>query len=105
MLTLMTVLLLAAISVPCAFSKDGSVSSELSVFTGKWFKGTGDPEFTSYDAALRHALVKRIKNKFGLELDPNAYHGIDLLELEALIRCKKSGESFDLFLKMFQKTR
>ena len=101
----MIVLLLTAIAVPSAFSKDGSLPSEVSVFDGKWFKGTQDSEFKNYDLALRNYLVKRIQKRFGLGLDPNAYSGFDLLELEALIRCKKSNEPFDLFLKMFRKTQ
>jgi hypothetical protein len=104
-LTLMIVLLVTVMIVPSIFSKDGGLPSELSGFDGKWFKGTQDSEFKNYDLALRNYLVKRIKKQYGLELDPNAYSGIDLLELGSLIRCKKSKESFDFFLKMFRKTQ
>ncbi len=104
-LTLVIVLLMTAIAVPSAFSKEGGLPYEVSVFDGKWFKGTQDSEFKNYDLALRNYLVKRIQKQFGLELDPNAYSGFDLLEIEALIRCKKSNEPFALFLKMFQKTQ
>jgi len=34
-------------------------------------------------------------------LDPKTYSGFDLLEIEGLFKCKKPGEPFDLFLRMF----
>jgi len=48
-------------------------------------------------------MVDRISNRFGIALDPKIYSGFDLLEIEALFKCKKSEEPFDLFLKMVPK--
>lgn len=76
----------------------------LSAYEGKLFNGLQDPEFKDYDLALRNHLVRRIHKRFGIGLDPKTYSGFDLLEIEALIRVKKSDEPLDLFLKLFPKT-
>jgi hypothetical protein len=49
--------------------------------------------------------VKRIDKEFGIALDPKKYSGFDLLEIEALFKCKKSNEPYDIFLKPFPKGR
>jgi len=72
---------------------------------GKSYGGVQDPEYVSYDHALRDYMVKRIKKKFGVELDPKTYSGFDLLEIESFFECKKSDESFELFIKMFPRQR
>ena len=77
--------------------------SEINTYVGKSFKGLNDPSYQSYDQILRSYLVKRIRQKFGIGLDPKTYSGFDLLEIEALIKCRKSSESADTFLKMFPK--
>jgi hypothetical protein len=77
--------------------------SQITAYDGKSFKGFQDPEYISYDQALREYLVKRIQQDFGIALDPKKYSGFDLLEIEALFKCKKSAESYERFLKMFPK--
>jgi len=72
-------------------------------YAGKSSKGVQDPEYISYDLALRNFLVKRIHKRFGIALDPKTYPGFDLLEIEALFKCKKPNEPFNIFLKMFPK--
>ena len=88
-----------AVSPLCAEGR--GILSQFSAYDGKSFTGFRDPEYLSYDLALRDYLVKRINRRFGITLDPKTYSGFDLLEIESLLRCKKSGEPFDLFLKMF----
>ncbi|MEW6377394.1 MAG: hypothetical protein AB1502_16585 [Thermodesulfobacteriota bacterium] len=98
------IILLWFVFIPfSADAKDGTVTSRLSVCDGKTFTSVQDPEFLSYDQALRDYMVKRISNRFGIALDPKTYSGFDLLEIEGLFKCKKSNEPFDLFLKMFPK--
>jgi hypothetical protein len=48
-------------------------------------------------------MVDRINKQFGVTLDLKTYSGFDLLEIESLLKCKKSNEPFDMFLKMFPK--
>lgn len=102
-LSLIVILMLIVLAAPSIFSKDRRFSSERSVFDGKLFTGTQDPKFKNYDLNLRNYLARRIQKRYGVELDPRAYSGFDLLEMEALIKCKKSDEPFDLFIKMFPK--
>lgn len=98
--------LLMVILMPLSlYSKDGWLPPELAPFDGKLFSGGMDQEFRDYDLALRKYLSKRIQRQFGLNLNPQAYSGFELLEIEALFRCKKSGEPFNLFLKMFPRTQ
>jgi hypothetical protein len=79
--------------------------SQLLTQAGKSYGGIQDPEYISYDQALRDYMAKRIKQKFGIELDSKKYSGFDLLEIESFFDCKKSDEPFDLFLKMFPRQR
>ena len=74
-------------------------------YAGKSYTGPQDPEYHSYDSALREYLVKRIHERFGITLDPKTYSGFDLLEIEALLKCKKPEEPVDTLLKMFPKYR
>lgn len=92
----------AAMALP-ANAKGIGLPSQFWAYGGKLFAGFQDPEFTNYDIALRNYLAKRINKRFGITLDPKTYSGFDLLEIEALIKCKKSDEPVDIFLKMFPK--
>ena len=78
---------------------------QLQTHSGKSYGGIEDPEYVTYDSVLRDYMVKRIKQKFGIELDSTKYSGFDLLEIESFFDCKKSDEPFDLFLKMFPRQR
>ena len=91
---------LATVSVYGA--EPGSTSKVLSN-AGKTFRATEDPEFISYDQALRDLVTKRIDAHFGVQVDSKAYSGFDLLEIEAFLKCKKAKESVDAFLKKFGK--
>ena len=91
---------------PAAFeasADDVFFDPQLLTQAGKTYGSPQDPEYISYDQALRDYMVKRIKQKFGVEVDPKKYSGFDLLEIEAVLKCKKSGEPLDIFLKMFPK--
>jgi len=81
----------------------GDLPSQLLAYAGKSYKGVQDPQYTSYDLALREYIVKRVNERFGVTLDPKNYSGFDFLEIEALFKCKKLNEPFDIYLKMFPK--
>jgi hypothetical protein len=93
------------LSVPAAYADKEPLESQVLNYVGKTYDGVQDPEYVSYDQALRDYMVKRIKQKFGVELDPKKYSGFDLLEIEAVLRCRKSDEPLDIFLNMFPKQR
>ena len=92
-------------NVPAAYADKEPLQSQVLSYVGKTYGGVQDPEYISYDQALRDYMVKRIKQKFGVELDPKKYSGFDLLEIEAMLKCKKSDEPLDIFLKMFPTQR
>ncbi len=84
-------------------AKENSSQYELLDHAGKSYSGAQDPSYLDYDLALRKYVADRILKRFGIALDPKTYSGFDLLDIEALFKCKKSEEPFDLFLKMFPK--
>jgi hypothetical protein len=48
-------------------------------------------------------VADRVEKEFGVALDPKTYSGFDLLEIEALLKCKKADEPVEDFLKGFPK--
>jgi hypothetical protein len=86
-------------------AKGATMPPQITAYDGKSFAGFQDPEYLSYEQALGEYLVKRIGQAFGIALDPKKYSSFDLLEIEALFKCKKSNEPYDIFLKMFPKRR
>jgi hypothetical protein len=99
------IILSFSLTVSSAFAKEAVMPARVTAHDGKTFKGFQDPEYLSYDQALREYLIKRIDQRFGIALDPKKYSGFDLLEIEALFKCKKSNEPYDIFLRMFPKRR
>ncbi len=97
-------LILASWIIPCPVrATENSQQYELLEHAGKSYSGAQDPSYLDYDLALRKVVADRIHKRFGIALDPKTYSGFDLLDIEALFKCKKSEEPFDLFLKMFAK--
>jgi hypothetical protein len=78
---------------------------QLMPYAGKSYAGVLDPEYVPYSSALKDYMVKRIQQQFGVSLDPKTYSEFDLLEIEALLKCKKAEEPADMILKMFPKYR
>jgi hypothetical protein len=96
------ILALWVIAAP-VYAKENSLQVQLLDHVGKSYSGAQDPSYLDYDLALRKYVADRILKRFGIALDPNGYSGFDLLDIEALFKCKKTEEPFDLFLKMFSK--
>jgi hypothetical protein len=86
-----------------AYAKEGSLQSQVLDHAGKSYTGDQDPSYVNYDLALREYMVDRINKRFGISLDPKIYSGFDLLEIEAFLRCKKTEEPPDIFLRKFLK--
>jgi hypothetical protein len=104
-LFLLLVFSIPCMNVPAAYAQKERLLSEVLNYAGKTYGDAQDPEYVTYDQALREYMVKRIKQRFGIELDPKKYSGFDLLEIESFFECKKSDEPFDLFLAMFPRQR
>jgi hypothetical protein len=100
----LTVTVLGSCVIPSSvYAKGSPLQSQLLDHAGKSYTGAQDPSYLNYDLALREYMVDRISKRFGIALDPKIYSGFDLLEIEALFKCKKPEEPFDPFLKMFPK--
>jgi hypothetical protein len=102
-LLILTIILWFFAIASSVYAKGSSMPSQLLDYAGKSYTGAQDPSYLNYDLALREYMVDRISKQFGIALDPKNYSGFDLLEIESLFKCKKSGEPFDIFLKMFPK--
>lgn len=89
--------------ISLVYAKENSLQYQLLDHAGKSYSGAQDPSYLEYDLALRKVVADRILKRFGIALDPKIYSGFDLLDIEALFKCKKSEEPFDLFLKMVPK--
>ena len=103
--TMIFLILLLGVIPSSAFANRMATPAQVLAYDGKTFTGFQDPEYISYDQALREYLVKRIGQEFGIVLDPKKYSSFDLLEIEALFKIKKPNESFDMFLGTFPKGR
>jgi hypothetical protein len=99
----LTISLWLCVIASSVYAKGTSLPSQLLDYAGKSYTGAQDSSYLNYDLALREYMVDRISKQFGITLDPKNYSGFDLLEIESLFKCKKSGEPFDIFLKMFPK--
>jgi len=104
LLLILIMVSLFCMSGPSVHAKNSSLKSPPLDYAGKSYTGVQDPSYLSYDLALREYMVYRINKHFGITLDPKAYSGFDLLEIEALFKCKKKEESFNTFLNMFPKS-
>jgi hypothetical protein len=98
-------ILFVCLNISFTGADEKSLRSQVLNYVGKTYAGIQDPDYISYDQALRDYMVKRIQQRFGIKLDPKQYSGFDLLEIEALFECKKPSEPFDSFLKNFQRHR
>jgi len=72
-------------------------------YAGQYFKAPSSPDYSSYDREMSMYVAKRIKAQYNVDLDYTSYSAFDLLEIEALLKCKKSDESAESLLKSFQK--
>jgi hypothetical protein len=103
LLPILITVLLFWMKGPSVHAKNSSFKSPHLDYAGKSYAGAQDPSYLNYDLALREYMVYRINKHFGITIDPKTYSGFDLLEIEALLKCKKKEESLDLFLNMFPK--
>lgn len=71
-------------------------------YAGRYFANPSSGEYSSYDREMSMYVAKRIKEKYAVDLDYKSYSAFDLLEIEALLKCKRSDESVESLLKRFQ---
>ncbi len=90
------------ILAPCLIAKK-SPRDGITNYAGQYFKEPSSPGYTSYDREMSMLVAKRIKADYNVDLDHTSYSAFDLLEIEALLKFKKSDESVASLLKPFQK--
>lgn len=75
----------------------------IATYAGHYFKSPSSPNYASYDREMSMYVAQRIKAQYDVDLDYTRYSAFDMLEIEALLKCKKSGEPVDSLLEPFQK--
>jgi hypothetical protein len=90
------------IFAPCMHAKK-TPSGGIVGYAGQYFKDPSSRDYSSYDREMSMYVAKRIKAQYNVDLNYTSYSAFDLLEIEALLKCKKSDEGVESLLKPFQK--
>ncbi len=75
-LAILFVILWSGITASSSIAKEVSLPTRMAAYDGKTFTGFQDPEYLSYDQALRKYLVKLLINDLGLSLIPKSILGL-----------------------------
>jgi len=76
--------------------------SEILTYGGRFFRNPSSSEYVSYDQTMSMQVAERIKRRYRVNLDYTSYSAFELLEIEALLKCKKSDETVESLLKRFR---
>ena len=83
----------------------GTIAQEASSlgpkYGGQIFKNPSDPQYRSYEREIKSILLQQIKDDYGVVLDGGMLSPEELLEIDALLRLKRSKESVEYILKRF----
>ncbi len=95
----------SALILPSSIHAQGAPAShgtDILAYAGRYFGDPSSPEYSSYDRKMSMYVAKRIREKYHVDLDYKSYSAFDLLEIEALLKCKRLDESVDSLLTRFQ---
>lgn len=84
-----------------AFTRSQEASKLGSRYGGKIFKTSSDPEYLSYEREIKAILLLEIKDEYGVELNGDILSSDQMLEIQALLRFKRSDESVEHILSRF----
>ena len=70
-------------------------------YGGKTFKSPSDPGYLSYEREIKPILLRKIRDHYGVELNGDILSSEELLEIEALLRVKRSDEPVERILTRF----
>ena len=70
-------------------------------YGGKTFQSPSDPDYLSYEREIKPILLQKIRNQYDVELNGDVLSSEQLLEIEALLRLKRSDESVEHILSRF----
>jgi len=83
----------------------GTIAQEASrlgpKYGGRVFKAHSDPQYRSYEQEIKSILLEQIKDEYGVVLNGGVLSPEQLLEIEALLRLKRSKESVEYILNRF----
>ncbi len=83
------------------FVRSQEASKLGSKYGGKIFRIPSDPDYISYEREIKTILLQKIKSHYGVELRGDLLSSEQLLEIEALLRFKRSNESVEYILSRF----
>lgn len=86
-------------STPFARSQEASKLGPR--YGGKTYKSPSDPDYLSYEREIKAILLEKIEIQYGVELNGDILSSDQLLEIEALLRLKRSKESVEHILSRF----
>ena len=72
-----------------------------STYGGMLFAGPSDPDYRSYEQAIKPVLLDRIEREYGVVLNGDTLSPEELLEINALLRLKRSDEPVNYILNRF----
>jgi len=72
-----------------------------SEYGGRVYTSPSDPEYLSFERQAKAIILEKIRNRYGVELDGDLLSSDQLLEVEALLRFKRSRESVERILSRF----
>jgi hypothetical protein len=70
-------------------------------YGGMLFAGPSDPQYRSYEQAIKPILLDQIEREYGVVLNGERLSPEELLEINALLRLKRSDEPVDYILNRF----
>ena len=75
---------------------------EILDYAGHYFSDRSSPDYSCYDREMSKYIATKIKVEYHVDLDLTSYSAFELLEIEALLKCKKPDESVESILKRVQ---
>jgi hypothetical protein len=70
-------------------------------YGGRVFQTPSDPDYVAYEREAKTILLKEIKDRYGVKLNGDLVSADQLLEIEALLKFKRSTESVEEVLEKF----
>ncbi|MBW2057683.1 MAG: hypothetical protein JRH07_10710 [Deltaproteobacteria bacterium] len=101
--TLVLIALVSLLGLIACPPRAGSqqVSRLAAEYGGKVFKSPSDPDYLSYQKQAKAILLRKIRDRYGVDLNGENLSPDQLLEIEALLRVKRSDESVEYILNRF----
>jgi hypothetical protein len=82
-------------------STSQEASKLASKYGGRIFKSPSDPDYLSYEREIKALVLQEIRKQHGVELNAEGLSPNQLLEIEALLRLKRSSEPVENILRRF----